>query len=305
MTVTYLKPKPKHLQAAFNDHRVDYVEHAKCSLGRSTWAYGLRAATCHHTAGRNSADYLATEWNLPGANTVINNGQYNGAERDGRAVILSWGDCWHPGEGGPWGGVSGEDSLHLVSWGIEIESLGTLRDISDAQVTTVGRMLAALVDLGMPMDHIHRHGDWTDATGPVTGPLRRRSDGHTTLGRKIDTRKDKGYTTGFWQIAAAHHRIVDRTGVTNPATPVRGDLWDGTVPYLDVLLDAQHATVASQATYRLAARLHDIGHYTGVPQVGVTAYPRKAVAAWQKSRGYAATGNWGPKAQQLLFAAAA
>lgn len=305
MTITYLKPKPKHLQAAFRDHKVHFVEHPHCSMGRSEWRYGLRAATCHHTAGKDSADYLADAWNLPGANTVINNGHYNGTEHDGRAVILSWGDCWHPGVGGPWAGVSGEDSLHLVSWGIEIESLGTRRDITDAQVDTVGRMLAALIDLGVPIDHVHRHADWTDATASVTGPLRKRKfdsgSVRTTTGRKIDTRKDLDYTTGFWQAAAAHYAFVDRTGVDHPATPVRGDLWDGYVPFLDVLLDAQHSTVASVATYRLAARLHDMGHYAGIPKLGVTAYPRKAVAHWQASRGYVATGNWGPKAQILAF----
>lgn len=203
-------PSPRELRAAFRDHGVRFVEHAQVERGRSEWSHGLRAATVHHTAGKNSANYLATAWSYPGANVVINNGRYNGASVDGRAVILSWGDCWHSGAGGPWKGVAGEDSLHLVSWGIEIESLGTRRDISDKQIENVGRMLAALVDLGMPKRNIHRHADWTDATGPVTGPLRRRSGyPNTTKGRKIDTRKDFGYTTALWKRQATKYLTPD------------------------------------------------------------------------------------------------
>jgi len=297
MTV-YLKPSPKQFREAFSDHGVQFVEHPQCSLGRSAWTHGLRAATVHHTASKGpSATYLATAWNLPGANACINNGHYNGLEHDGRAVILSWGDCWHPGQGGPWPGVAARDSLHLVSWGIEVESLGDRKDITAAQVETVGRMLAALVDLGMPRRNAHRHADWTDGTGPVGGfPL-------PTVGRKIDTRKDLGYTTSFWQAACAQYETRERTGVPTPAKPVKGDLWDGRVPYLDVLVAAQGSNEATAATYRLAARLHDLGHYAGRPILGVTAYPRKAIAVWQQSHGYQATGNYGPVAQQMIFGA--
>lgn len=300
---TFLKPKAKHLRQAFIDHGVRFIEADGVSDGRSEWANGLRSVVVHHTAGKNSLATLMRSWSLPGANVLINNGTYNGAAVDGRAVILSWGDCWHPGDGGPWKGVAGEDSLHLTAWGIEIESLGTKRDITPAQVETVGRILAALNSLGVPIGNVVRHADWTDATGGVTGPLRKRSNGRTTVGRKIDTRAEKGYTTAFWREHAERFVIPERTLVATPAKPKKGDSWDGVVPYFDVLMAAAESGDANKATWRLACRLRDLGHYGGQPVQGVQAYPAKAVAAWQRSRGYQPTGAWGPKAQKLLFGA--
>lgn len=265
--MSYPKPSKKDIRTAFNDHKVPWVDHAKVSNGRSVWSNGLRAATVHHTAGKNSADYLATAWSLPGANVVINNGAYNGQANDGRAVILSYGDCWHSGNGGPWKGVAGKNSLHLVSWGIEIESLGTKKDISAKQVETVGRMLAALVDLGMPKGNIHRHADWTDGSGPVGGyPL-------PTVGRKIDTNKSLGYTTEFWVDACKRYK---------------GTFWDGQIPSFEGCMAAWNdLTLANPQAWRIACRLADWGFYSGSPQPkGVQKYPVKAVSAYQQAKGF-------------------
>lgn len=281
--MTYPNPRPSDLKAAFNDHGVNWKAHNKCSNGRGAWANGLRAATVHHTAGKNSADYLATAWSLPGANTCITNGNYNST--DGQAIILSWGDCWHSGDGGPWPGVAGKNSLHLVSWGIEIESLGTKKDITQAQVETVGRMLAALVDLGMPRGNIHRHADWTDGTGPLgNAPL-------PTKGRKIDTNKSLGYTTQFWLDACKRHQ--------------GGQHWDGTVPSFDGCMAAWHdLTLANPQAWRIACRLADMGYYKGAPQPkGVQTYPVKAVTNYQNDRGYTVPqpGQYGKKLHTQLF----
>ena len=189
----WASPTPAQMREAFNDLKVSWTAHKKVSTGRGPWREGLRAATVHHTAGKNFADYLATIYSLPGANCVINNGQYNGKSVDGRAVILSWGDAWHSGAGGPWSGIASRDSLHRVSWGIEIESMGTRRDITDAQKENVGRMLAALVELGMPLKNIHRHADWTDGTGPVPGPLPTRGR-RSTPTRLSGTPRSCGWT---------------------------------------------------------------------------------------------------------------
>ncbi len=290
----YTKPKKKHIIEAFNDHKVDYSIDDR-ERSRDSWANGLKTVTAHHTAGRNSLNYLATAWNLPGANCVIQHGQYNGQSRDGHAVILAFGSAWHSGQGGPWRGVAGKDSLHMVSWGIEIESLGTKKDMTLAQIETVGRMLAAFNDLGVPLGNINRHADWTDGTDPVGGyPL-------PTRGRKIDTRKE-WYPTKFWVEQAKKFIARDRTGITGPAAvPKRGDLWDGTVPFYDIVFASFQHGDADTATYRLACRLRDLGHFTGSPVQGQQTYPTRAVAAWQRSRGYKPTGNWGPKAQKLLF----
>lgn len=202
--MAYPKPSPSELKNAFDLRGVRWREHRKCNNGRSRWENGLRAATVHHTAGKNSADYLAM-FRYGGANCVITNGNYN--PTDGEAIILCWGDAFHSGRGGPWKGVASTNSLHLVSWGIEIESLGTKPDITPAQEETVGRMLAALVDLGMPLGNIHRHADWTDGTPPVGGfPL-------PTRGRKIDTNKT-WYPTQHWVDAAKKYEGDD--GMATP-----------------------------------------------------------------------------------------
>ena len=292
----YPSPSISKIEEAFSDHGVKYVVHHK-ERSRDHWPSGLRSVTVHHTAGKNSADYLASSWSLPGANCVINNGAYNGSAVDGRAVILAWGSAFHSGDGGPWPGVAARNNLHLVSWGIEIESLGTKKDITPKQVETVGRMIAAFVDLGMPLNNVVRHADWTDGTGPLGNhPL-------STNGRKIDTRKDLGYTTDFWTKNAEKYLVVDRTGVTNPAKPKPGSKWDGSVPYLDIIMASQDGNTRNKATWRLACRLADLGFFAGTPVDGQQAYPQRAIANWQKSKGYKATGLYGPVAHQKLFGA--
>ena len=281
MTV-YPSPTPAQLRTAFKDHGVRFTEHAECSPGRSRWSHGLRAATVHHTASRGpSSNYLATHWNLPGANACIQNGAYQGNANDGKAVILSWGDCWHTGEGGPWKGVAGKDSLHLVSFGIEVESLGTRPDISSAQQETVGRILASLVDLGMPLGHVHTHRDWTDGTAPVGGyPL-------PTVGRKMDTNK-RWYPTSLWHDQAVKYLLPE-------------EMWDGVVPLFDNVVKAEKQGLANIATYRLACRLFDLGHMTAVRPLNEQGYPVMGMKHWQASKGYTATGTYGPIAHTKLF----
>jgi hypothetical protein len=278
--VGYPKPTPAQLREAFNDHGVGYVTNDKTNAGRDAWANGLRAATVHHTAGKNSLGHLQSfRWG--GANALIQHGGYNGKANDGKAVILCWGSAWHSGTGGPWPKVAGRDSLHLVSWGIEIESLGTRSDITDAQTDTVGRMLAALVDLGMPIGHVHRHEDWTDGHDPVGGyPL-------PTNGRKIDTNA-RWYDTGFWVEQARRHRQ---------------GLWDGTVPDVDAVQKAaQDPTLANKASWRVACRLADLGFYNGTPlPLYQQGYPRKAVARFQKAQGWDGSGKYGNTTHARLF----
>lgn len=276
----YPKPTPVQLREAFKDHKVEYVTNDKTNPGRDRWASGLRAATVHHTAGKNSLSHLQSfRWG--GANALIQHGGYNGQSKDGRAVILCWGSAWHSGAGGPWKGVAGKDSAHLVSWGIEIESLGTKADMTDAQIETTGRMLAALVDLGMPTEHIHRHEDWTDGSGPVGGyPL-------PTNGRKIDT-NSRWYGTPFW---------VKQAGL------YRQGLWDGTVPDIDAVQKAEaDPTLANKAAWRLACRLADLGFYAGSPlPLYEQGYPRKAVTRFQQAQGWDGSGKYGPKTHAALF----
>lgn len=281
MSRTWARPSEAQLRESFHDHGVRFTVHPRCR-SRGRWANGMRGVTVHHTAGKNSADYLAKAWSLPGANCCIGNGRYNGKAKDGLAVILGFGDVFHTGNGGPWPGIAALNSLHLVSWGIEVESLGTLRDITDAQIETVGRMLAALWDVAGIRENTHRHADWTDGTGPLdNGPL-------PTLGRKIDTRKDKGYTTGFW-VAQGDKYVLRKA-------------WDGVTPALENVAVAEQTDTPNLAAWRVACRLSDLGAYVGaVRPRGEQRYPKRAVKAFQAAHGLAATGRYSPALHRLIF----
>lgn len=279
---TWAKPTKDSLELALTVHGVRFKVHPR-ARHRDMWSSGLRGVVVHHTAGTNSVDYLANAWSLPGANCVVN--------KDGSVVILAWGSAWHSGEGGPWDGVAARNSAHLVAWGIEIEDKGTGRTINEAQIEATGRMLAALVSLGVAPSRVIRHADWTDGTGGVSDQVL------PTKGRKIDTRKDHGYTTDFWRIQADKYA----RDVFHAAKPKPGDLWDGRVPELEFVMASQETGKATPAAYRVAARLRDLGHFHGLPVRGQQTYPKKAVANWQKAQGFKATGLWGPRAQAKVF----
>lgn len=78
-------------------------------------------------------------------------------------------------------------------------------------------------------------------------------------------------------------------------------LWDGIVPPIENVEKAEDEGVRNTAAYRLAARLHDLGFYSGTPINGAQGYPSMAVVAWQRSKGYAATGKYGPIAHRKIF----
>jgi hypothetical protein len=126
-----------------------------------------------------------------------------------------------------------------------------------------------------------RHADWTDGTGPVGGhPL-------STDGRKIDTRKDLGYTTQHWVDLANRHRLW---------------WWDGHIPDYANLIKAEAEGLANIATYRLTCRLIDMLKLDTEPQpVNEQGYPVVLMRKWQASRGYMATGKYGPKGHDLIF----
>jgi hypothetical protein len=64
-------------------------------------------------------------------------------------------------------------------------------------------------------------------------------------------------------------------------------LWDGKVPFFDVLQDAIKSGSANKATWRLACRLKELGFYSGAVQSeGVQKYPKNAVRAMQDYMGW-------------------
>lgn len=294
---TFPRPTIKEMRAAFKDHGVVFVEQPGATVrfrngdADDPWFAGLRAATEHHTAGVNSLTWLMnSSGTYPFCNALVNNGKYNGKNVDGRAQILSWGSVWHSGWGGPWKGIAAEDSLHLVSFGIENESRGTLADMTDAMLETNGRMLAAFVQLGMPIKNIHRHADWTDATGPVTGPLRSRPGWpNTTKGRKIDTRQE-WYPTKRWVDLAKKYEIKET--------------WDGNVPQYDRVVAGQTMPWPNRtALWRVQCRLYDLGFRAGppVPPPNGPKYPTAAITKFQKAQGWAGSGKYNKKTHAALF----
>lgn len=96
---------------------------------------------------------------------------------------------------------------------------------------------------------------------------------------------------------------VNKDGVRKePVLPVPTTSWDGKIPEYDNVVKSETEGIANSASWRLACKLHDMGHYVGEPQArGVQDYPVKAVAAWQKSKGYKATGKYGPIAHNQIF----
>lgn len=66
-----------------------------------------------------------------------------------------------------------------------------------------------------------------------------------------------------------------------------GGVWDGGVPFFDILQDSIKQNAASKATWRLACRLKELGFYSGeVQPEGVQKYPKNAVRAMQDYMGW-------------------
>lgn len=67
----------------------------------------------------------------------------------------------------------------------------------------------------------------------------------------------------------------------------QGGLWDGVVPYFDVLMNAQASGAANKATHRLACRLAELGFYEGKPlPEGKQGFPKVAIAKMQDYMGW-------------------
>lgn len=66
-----------------------------------------------------------------------------------------------------------------------------------------------------------------------------------------------------------------------------GGVWDGYVPFFDVLTDAVAAGAANKATWRLACRLKELGFYDGsVQPEGKQGYPKNAIRKMQDYMGW-------------------
>lgn len=64
-------------------------------------------------------------------------------------------------------------------------------------------------------------------------------------------------------------------------------VWDGAVPFYDVLVNAVKSGAANKATWRLACRLKELGFYEGtVLPEGKQGYPKNAIRAMQDYMGW-------------------
>lgn len=82
----------------------------------------------------------------------------------------------------------------------------------------------------------------------------------------------------------------------------RTTLWDGVVPDPENVRQQRVSGTAGLAVYRVAARLYDLGYYTGEPPVKYEQkYPEKSIVAFQKLQGWDGTGNYGTKTHTALF----
>lgn len=81
-------------------------------------------------------------------------------------------------------------------------------------------------------------------------------------------------------------------------------LWDGVVPPISAIQNAERLGLANPAAWRLAARLVDLGYYDGRPEaVYKQGYPRKAVTALQVARKIPGGGAYTPRTHAAVFGA--
>jgi peptidoglycan hydrolase-like protein with peptidoglycan-binding domain len=115
----------------------------------------------HHTAGTNSLGLVragATYPNVAACNFLI--------DRDGTIRVVSGYLSYHAGLGGPMGDVL-VDKMNDRSWGIEIESLGRIKDFTDAQMLSAQNLLKALLAMMKSVpEKITNHKTWS-STGKV------------------------------------------------------------------------------------------------------------------------------------------
>jgi hypothetical protein len=81
-----------------------------------------------------------------------------------------------------------------------------------------------------------------------------------------------------------------------------GILWDGVIPHVDDVKKAAANDLRNADTYRVAARLDDLGYYDGTPKpVGVQGFPRIAVGNFQEAHGLMKTGTYTTRTHEALF----
>ncbi len=149
--------------ALLNVPKVVYVkgwDNPEVSDG-SGWDWNPTWIVMHHTAGTSSLGLVkpgATYPDVAACNFLI--------DRDGTIRVVSGYLSYHAGLGGPMGDVP-KDEMNKHSWGIEVESLGRVKDFTDAQMLSIQNLLKALLAMMKSVpEKITNHKTWS-STGKV------------------------------------------------------------------------------------------------------------------------------------------
>lgn len=114
----------------------------------------------HHTAGINSLGLLAKG----GPHPPVPGSHYH-IDRAGKVTLITIFQCYHAGKGKGFGVP--DNLLNLFSVGIEVESLGKVKDFTPEQIESIGALVAGLLDgMGVGLDHFIEHEQWS-TTGKV------------------------------------------------------------------------------------------------------------------------------------------
>jgi len=192
--------------------------------------------------------------------------------RCGRLAINAYLPCFHAGKGDfsgtEWKGHGiTKDSANSYLMGIEIVSMGKKDDLTEAQWATLAKLAVVLKDLYGWKDtstfYFPRHKDYAPD-------------------RKVD-------------IKASNKKVQKKFGEYAGA-------WDGKVPDIQGIYAAESdSSLKNPATWRLACRLKDLGHFKGDPVKGEQGYPAKAVASFNANTSMEQKDRYGPRAHEKIF----
>ena len=195
--------------------------------------------------------------------------------RCGKLAINAYKPCYHAGKGDfkgtQWSGLGvPKDSGNSYLMGIEIVSRGLKDDLTDNQWKTLAKLAETLKKL---------YG-WKDTS---TFYFPRHKDYAPT--RKVD-------------IKASNKKVQEMFNKFG------GTHWDGKIPDIEGILNAEEQGIANPASWRLACRLADLGYFKGTPaEKGVQKYPAKAMINYntEKAPNMEDKSKYGPKAHDRIF----
>ncbi len=219
---------------------------------------------------------VCTAFSKPAANMLV------GRDK-GNVWLLAGGSVFHSGLGGPWPaiGVNSAGNVgHYRLFGIEIDDPGVRDTMTDAQIESVGKINAALLDLcGWGPERIITHGDWTDAGSWLKSPSGAPSPSGPYVGRKNDTLR-KYYPADFWRKNAAAYRIGAVKPPVAPKPPTKPTLPTVSLKAVQPGKKNTHVLIVQKALKSQVGLNFSDAPGTFGPKT------RAAYVLWQKSLGY-------------------